>query len=335
MPDLHRPDRVGVQDRPRPPITPPGPARPPRGRSRTPPRGREGILAPGGRAASTRAPGTSGKTWRLPGSRQEGPGVARTRRGCGACGRRSPAGAGPGGTVRTTGPAKGNPVPARPAAPRLPPPPAQTGAGWSTSPACRPGRGSAAPPSSRGLFSRRIVGWATSSRTGHRQRGRRPRAGDPAAQAPRRRRPRGPGTTTVASACPSPTPDDSSTRAPVASAGAVGSSYAGAAAEALGKSYKRGARSGATAPGRTATTPGTATAQWVNRCQPHPTPPRQPRRPLTRRRRTPLPSQPHHHHRRGIRHGITNPPQNPGRSSSRRSCCCRGGGRRGRSRRWG
>ena len=41
--------------------------------------------------------------------------------------------------------------------------------------------------------------------------------------------PRGPGTTTVASACPSPTPDDSSTRAPVASAGAVGSSYAGAA----------------------------------------------------------------------------------------------------------
>ena len=30
--------------------------------------------------------------------------------------------------------------------------------------------------------------------------------------------------------CPSPTPDDSSTRAPVASAGAVGSSHAGAAA---------------------------------------------------------------------------------------------------------
>ena len=39
-----------------------------------------------------------------------------------------------------------------------------------------------------------------------------------------------------------------------ASAGAVGSSYDNAAAEALGKSYKRGARSGATAPGRTATT---------------------------------------------------------------------------------
>ena len=62
----------------------------------------------------------SRKTWRLPGSRQEGPGVARTRRGCGACGRRSLTGAGPGGTVRTTGPAKGNPVLARPAAPRAP-----------------------------------------------------------------------------------------------------------------------------------------------------------------------------------------------------------------------
>lgn len=35
----------------------------------------------GGRAASTRAPGTSGKTWRLPGSRQEGPGVARCTAG--------------------------------------------------------------------------------------------------------------------------------------------------------------------------------------------------------------------------------------------------------------
>ena len=52
----------------------------------------------------------------------------------------------------------------------------------------------------------------------------------------------------------------------------MGSSYAGAAAEALGKSYKRGARSGATAPGGTATTPGAATARWVNwynRTRPH------------------------------------------------------------------
>ena len=37
--------------------------------------------------------------------------MARMRRGCGACGRRSLTGAGPGRTVRTTGPAKGNPVP--------------------------------------------------------------------------------------------------------------------------------------------------------------------------------------------------------------------------------
>ena len=52
----------------------------------------------------------------------------------------------------------------------------------------------------------------------------------------------------------------------------MGSSYDNAAAEALGKSYKRGARSGATAPGGTATTPGAATARWVNwynRTRPH------------------------------------------------------------------
>ena len=51
-------------------------------------------------------------------------------RGCGACGRRSLTGAGPGRTARTTRPAKGNPVPARPAAPRLhrrPPKPALGG----------------------------------------------------------------------------------------------------------------------------------------------------------------------------------------------------------------
>lgn len=44
--------------------------------------------------------------------------------------------------------------------------------------------------------------------------------------------------------------------------------------------------------------------------QPQPTPPRQPRRPVTRRR-TPSPPQPHHH---PARHDITNPPQNPRRS---------------------
>lgn len=57
-----------------------------------------------------------------------------------------------------------------------------------------------------------------------------------------------------------------------ASAGAVGSSYAGAAAEALNKSYKRGARSGATAPGRDATTsrpPPPRWVDWYNRTRPH------------------------------------------------------------------
>ena len=65
------------------------------------------------RAASTRALGSK-KTWRLPGSRQEGPRVARctVERRMRALGL---TGAGPGRTVRTTRPAKGNPVPARPA----------------------------------------------------------------------------------------------------------------------------------------------------------------------------------------------------------------------------
>ena len=59
-----------------------------------------------------------------------------------------------------------------------------------------------------------------------------------------------------------------------ASAGAVGSSYAGAAAEALGKSYKRGARSGATAPGRTApTSRPPPPSGWTGTTAPAPTAP--------------------------------------------------------------
>ena len=93
----------------------------------------------------------SKKTWRLPGSRQEGPRVARctVERRMRVLGL---TGAGPGRTVRTTGPAKGNPVPDdllhRDSRRR----PVRTGAGWSTSPTCRPGTGFlVAPPSSRGL----------------------------------------------------------------------------------------------------------------------------------------------------------------------------------------
>ena len=132
-------------------------------------RGREGILALRGGAASTRALGSK-KTWRLPGSRQEGPRVARMRRGCGACGRRSPAGAGPGRTVRTTRPAKGNPVPDdllhRDSRRR----PVRTGAGWSTSPAVptRHGVPRCTAFVTGPVRDGRIVGWATSTRTGHR-----------------------------------------------------------------------------------------------------------------------------------------------------------------------
>ena len=100
-----------------------------------------------------------------------------------------------------------------------------------------------------------------------------------------------------------------------ASAGAVGSSYDNAAAEALNKSYKRELvwRDG---PWKDRDDPRDRHRPVGELVQPHPTPPRQPRRPLTRRRRrTPLPSQPHHH--RPARHGITNPPQNPGRSRPR------------------
>ena len=57
--------------------------------------------------------------------------------------------------------------------------------------------------------------------------------------------------------------------------------------------------------------------------QPHPTPPHQPRRPPTHNRRTPLQSQPHHH---PTHHRITNPPQNPGLSRRVWSVCANGAG---------
>ena len=156
----------------------------------------------------------SRKTWRLPGSRQEGPGVARctVERRMRALGL---TGAGPGRTVRTTGPAKGNPVPARPAAPRLhrrPPKPALGGRLHLRADLVgvllhRLRHGPVRPPDRR---------LGHQQPHGHRLRARRPGAGDLAAQAPRRRRPRGPGPPQrprIQVTCPSPTPDDSSTRA--------------------------------------------------------------------------------------------------------------------------
>lgn len=100
--------------------------------------------------------------------------------------------------------------------------------------------------------------------------------------------------TTDRSTCPSPTPDDSSKRGPGASAGAVGSSYDNAAAEALNKSYKRELvwRDG---PWKGRADPGNRDRQMGGLVQPHPPPPHQRRRPPTHNRRTPLQSQPHHH----------------------------------------
>ena len=182
-------------------------------------------------------------------------------------------GAGPGRTVRTTGPAKGNPVPARPAAPRLhrrPPKPALGGRLHLRADLVgvllhRLRHGPVLPPHRR---------LGHQQPHGHRPRARRPGAGDLAAQAPRRRRPRGPGPPQrprIQVTCPSPTPDDSSTRAsrhrpepwaPPTTTPPPRPSTSPTSASS----------SGATAPGRTATTPGTATAQWVNwynRTRPH------------------------------------------------------------------
>ena len=197
--------------------------------------------------------------------------------------------------------------------------------GGRPAPSCRPGRGTRCTAFVMDLYARRIVGWATSARTGHRQRGQRPGTRDPGAQGTRGRGPGGAGAPLrprIQVTCPSPTPDDSSKRGPGASAGAVGSSYDNAAAEALNKSYKRELvwRDG---PWKGRDDPGNRDRQMGGLVQPHPTPPRQPRRPLTRRRRTPLQSQPHHH---PTHHRITNPPQNPGLSRRVWSVCANGAG---------
>ena len=170
--------------------------------------------------------------------------------------------------MRTSGSEGGRRKPTRENADRAPP--------ADPTPACRPGRGSAARPSSRGLYAP-----AASS------------AGPPAAargadnaagaleQATRRRKhrnggdPRGPGPPQrprIQVTCPSPTPDDSSTRAPVASAGAVGSSLRrrrrpgpGQVLQARGPFWRDG-------PWKDRDDLETATAQWVNwynRTRPH------------------------------------------------------------------
>ena len=214
----------------------------------------------------------SRKTWRLLNTRQEGPGVARctVERRMRALGL---SGAAPGRKPRATGPAEGDRAP--------------TGLLRRDFTATGPNRrwvvdfthvptwsGFCYTAFVMDLFSRRIVGWATSARMDtdfvlgaleqaiwqrkHRD------GGDLEGLVHHSDH----GSQYLSIAYTGRLVDEGIE----ASAGAVGSSYAGAAAEALGKSYKRGARSGATAPGRTAPTPGTATARWVdwyNRTRPH------------------------------------------------------------------
>ena len=121
------------------------------------------------RAARSRPPSALSISDAAPGSgRDPRPGGGEPLRRV----RRSPASAGAGGTVRTTAsrrPGTGSPL--GPHAPRLPPPPGADRR-WVVDFTRVPTQhgAPAAPPSSRGLFSRRIVGWATNARTGHRSR---------------------------------------------------------------------------------------------------------------------------------------------------------------------
>ncbi|MBF0695866.1 DDE-type integrase/transposase/recombinase [Actinomyces bowdenii] len=97
-----------------------------------------------------------------------------------------------------------------------------------------------------------------------------------------------------------------------ASTGAVGSSYDNAAAEAPGQVLQTRTDLDAlmARPRR-----GRSRHRHLGRLvQPHPPPPHQPRRPPTSSRRRPLPSHPQHRH--GTRRSVTtNPPQNSGRST--------------------
>ena len=229
-----------------------------------PPRGREGILDPG---VASRFDACAG-----------------VRPAPGRAGRCAP----PHRAGREPGPPLG------PHAPRLPPPPGADRR-WVVDFTRVPTRhrAPAAPPSSRGLFSRRIVGWDTNARTGRRPaatgarispqgyqrahgapsaifalipamvglparaRGTNfvlgaPRAGDPGAQGPRGRRPREPGPPQrPRQSVPvhRPAPDDSSTRAPRHPPEPWDPPTRAPPPGPRASPCKRGARSGATAPG--------------------------------------------------------------------------------------
>ena len=267
--DLHRPDRVRVQDRPvhllRRPVPPAleevG-VRRRRGREDPRPEGRavqRGTRVEEDLAAAQRPAGgpRGGPVHR--GAAHAGAGTDRRRAGQDGARHRA---------------RRGGPGPRRPAAPRLPPPPARTADGWSTCAHVPTWSGYSLHGVRHGpvLPPDRRLGHQQPH--GHRLRARRPGAGDLAAQGTRGRGPGGAGAPLrprIQVTCPSPTPDDSSTRAsrhrpepwvpptttppprPWASPTSASSS-------------------GATAPGRDAPTPATATARWVdwyNRTRPH------------------------------------------------------------------
>ena len=181
-------------------------------------------------------------------------------------------GAAPGRKPRATGPAEGDRAPATCCA-ATSPPPARTADGWSTCAHVPTRSGFCYTAFVMDLFSRRIVGWATSSRMDtdfvlgaleqaiwqrkHRD------GGDLEGLVHHSDH----GSQYLSIAYTGRLVDEGIE----ASAGAVGSSYAGAAAEALGKSYKRELvwRDG---PWKDRDDLETATAQWVNwynRTRPH------------------------------------------------------------------
>ena len=230
MPDLHRPDRAGVQDRPVH-LTCAARSRPPSKRSisdaapgsrGSSPRGAE-PLRRGRRGLPGRPGGCRAPCRRAPG----GPHAPRVRR------MRAPESdrrrAGQDGAHHQA--AAGNPVPARPARAATPAA-ARCGPalGGRLHPRADPARGSSLHRLRHGACARRPhrrPGPPAAARgtdnavgaPGQAIRARKDReGGDPPGPGPPQR-PR------IQATCPSPTPDDSSTRAPVASAGAVGSSY--------------------------------------------------------------------------------------------------------------
>lgn len=255
-PGVRRPDRVGVQDRPRPLD------------SRRPQQAPIGPLDLGCRPGVGK--GSSTRGWRAASTRAPESGQRRGGRD---------------GAHHRIAPAR-NRVPARPARAATPAA-ARCGSalGGRLHPRADPARGSCCTafvtgpvlPPHRWLGYQRAHGAPVQARQGRRigpglptrARGTdfvlgAPRAGDPGAQGPRGRRPResGPPQRPRQSVpVHRPAPDDSSTRAPRHPPEPWDPPTRAPPPGPRASPCKRGARSGATAPGGTATTPGAATAR--------------------------------------------------------------------------